>query len=273
MSKLQNRGSVSTFGIFAGGASAFSGALVNKIGSSSLNLTGVSAVEMTYGTEVYDVGDWFDTGSSTTDLVVPTGVTRVQLYGTVELRAESPGTFPVDTAGVQMYFRRNGVRQESYGSLDFPLVQDIFSSWTMISAVLDVVAGDTLSFVAAARAIPGGDSIFFFAGSLNSFGVKAVTNATAASAAGVLVVTEAGVTTAITNQDIFKSTSSGTITANLPALAVAENKRLTIFSGTLGGTVTVDPNGAETINGTATENVTGGNSITIYPFVGGWDTI
>lgn len=79
---------------------------------------------------------------------------------------------------------------------------------------------------------------------------------------------ESSLYTVLVTDDIIICT--GTFTVNLPALA-ASDKSVTITSKT--GTITVDPDGAELINGSATEAVAAGFSITIAPTSVEWVTI
>lgn len=56
---------------------AFSGAMVSK--NSDQTATNFSSTVLTWGAEVYDVGGWFDSGTSTSRMTVPSGVSYVRL--------------------------------------------------------------------------------------------------------------------------------------------------------------------------------------------------
>lgn len=61
---------------------AYSGALVKKsVDQTAANYT--SATALTFDTDVNDVGGWHDTGSNTSRMTVPSGVSRVRLTGQV----------------------------------------------------------------------------------------------------------------------------------------------------------------------------------------------
>lgn len=94
------------------------------------------------------------------------------------------------------------------------------------------------------------------------------------ASASILEVLEAGVTSTIVSEDIFKNNSTNAITLNLPLLANFD-KILTVFAGTVaaGGTITIDPNGAQMIDGASTKTVNAGQSFSIFPFSAEWNTI
>lgn len=72
---------------------------------------------------------------------------------------------------------------------------------------------------------------------------------------------------ALIADDIILAT--GTFTIDLPPVASA-TKPLIVKSILGGGTVTIDADGAETIEGAATQGLTAGTAITISPSTGGW---
>lgn len=70
---------------------AFSGALVKK----SVDQTAAdysAGVVLTWDAETYDVGGWHDTGSNTSRLTVPSGVTHVRLMGQVTISSIAANT-------------------------------------------------------------------------------------------------------------------------------------------------------------------------------------
>ncbi len=82
-------------------------------------------------------------------------------------------------------------------------------------------------------------------------------------------IVETGVTYSTTVADDVVI-GTGVITFNLHALSTAI-KRITLTS--LTATITIDPNGSELINGTSTELLNSGQSITIAPTLAGWITV
>ena len=84
------------------------------------------------------------------------------------------------------------------------------------------------------------------------------------------IVEITGTYTVLINDDIV--IGDGTFTINLPPVASAI-KILFIKSKAGGGTITVDPDGSETIEGSATHALTSGTAITIVPSSTGWQII
>lgn len=66
--------------------------------------------------------------------------------------------------------------------------------------------------------------------------------------------------------------ATGTFNINLFASSLAQSL-ITIKSISPGGTVTVVPDGSETIDGASTHVLTAGTAITIMPITGGWTIV
>jgi hypothetical protein len=113
-------------------ADTFSGALVTKSGTQSGDFTAIAAV--TYDTEVYDVGGWFDSGASTTRLTVPSGVSYVRVTACQAISSFAGGQY------IRCFVRKDG--DGTYVFMPFQIHE---SSGTMflsaVSPVLAVTAG------------------------------------------------------------------------------------------------------------------------------------
>lgn len=119
-----------------GGGGSFSGALVHR----TTDLTAqnyVPGAVIDWQAEDYDVGNWYDVGTSASRLVVPTGVTRVVVSAQIRL------DLLTTTNGLFVNIRKNG--SEIYRGVG----QSIGSAGgystntqNLSSPVLSVVAGD-----------------------------------------------------------------------------------------------------------------------------------
>lgn len=112
-------------------AASFSGALLAM--SSNQSITGAAGeTALVWATETYDIGGWFDSGTSTTRVVVPTGVTRVRLSGAVVQSSV--------TGEVSITFKKNGSTFAGQPNNDSDTTGG--DSLNITTGVLEVVPGD-----------------------------------------------------------------------------------------------------------------------------------
>ena len=147
----------------------YSGALLNKRfgGVQVINRFTTQVIE--YGTEVEDIGGWFDP-ITPTRLTVPQGVSRVRLMHTI---MHAPSASPAQTDQSFMNFLLNGSGFGGFGRLNVRLTEQNF--WNVATNPIPVVPGD------------------FFETSLNLFSSIAVANtvvqATSDTSFGIEAVT------------------------------------------------------------------------------------
>jgi len=108
---------------------AFRGAMVTN--SADLTVTYNTVVVLSFDTEAYDTDSIHSTATLTTRLSVPTGVTKVRLYGHAAWAFESDG-------GRELMIRRNGLAS-LYGSMI--QVTDIQQYHSVSSPVFSVTGG------------------------------------------------------------------------------------------------------------------------------------
>ncbi len=115
--------------------SGFCGCLVKK----ASDLTGqniTTATAITWDTETYDYGGWHDTGSNTSRMTVPTGVTRVRLLGQIRLENVNANNWAA------AFVKKNG--SAAFDGPPEQLIGNASSSVfvQIVSPVLEVTAGD-----------------------------------------------------------------------------------------------------------------------------------
>lgn len=137
---------------------AFSGALVHK----AANQTGANfttATAITWDSESYDVGGWHDTGSNTSRMTVPSGVTHVRLSARVTIDVLAGG------ATVFAWIAKNGDTNAATRRINMPSAMRYMASgaahMTLHSGPLEVTAGDYFELYVL---IAGDTSVTFYGG-------------------------------------------------------------------------------------------------------------
>jgi hypothetical protein len=126
---------------------AFSGALVKK-GSDQTTANFTAAfTALTWDTETFDVGGWHDTGSNTSRLTVPSGVTHVKLTGAVGISAITGAT-----SSIYLAVFKNGDTNVATRLINMPLVGPLVMSGgdyqlSLASGPLAVTPGDYFELV------------------------------------------------------------------------------------------------------------------------------
>jgi hypothetical protein len=128
------------FGFEAIDAATFKGALVRKSADQTLaNYT--AGANVTWNTDVYDIGGWHDTGSNTELFTVPAGVFRVRLYACVTANLIASGNMTLLTLlknpGSGVYPGIAAQRTEISAAT--------FVRNNLVSPILEVTAGDTFA--------------------------------------------------------------------------------------------------------------------------------
>lgn len=113
---------------------AFSGVRLDK-GSQSLT-TGVAA-DVIWATETYDDGAWFDVGTSDTNIIVPSGITRIHASIRVTFAANATGQRFVSLSKGGVAFAQTRVDAAGAGNTVLTVAGDI-----------DVVASDVITATA-----------------------------------------------------------------------------------------------------------------------------
>lgn len=121
---------------------AFSGALVVKSADQTTANFTAAFTALTWNTETYDVGGWHDTGSNTSRLTVPSGVTHVKLTGAVGI-SEITGV----TSSVYLAVFKNGDTAAATRAINLPVVGPLVMSGgdyqlSLASGPLAVSSGD-----------------------------------------------------------------------------------------------------------------------------------
>lgn len=100
---------------------AFSGALVKKAADQTTANYSAGAV-VTWDTETYDVGGWHDTGSNTSRLTVPSGVTHVRITGQVAVEAVA------SNSASYLYVIKNGDNNVATRHINLPRASPAFTN-------------------------------------------------------------------------------------------------------------------------------------------------
>jgi hypothetical protein len=104
-----------------------------------------AAAAVTWNTESYDNGGWFDSGVSTTQLTVPSGVTHVRLSGRVTLQSLGIGM------GVEVYITKNGDTNIGTNRINMPFIMEAIGAsenhYHLFSGPLAVSPGDYFELV------------------------------------------------------------------------------------------------------------------------------
>jgi hypothetical protein len=121
---------------------AFSGALVKKGSDQTTANFTAGFTALTWDTETFDVGGWHDTGSNTSRLTVPSGVTHIKLTGAVGI-ADITGS----TSAVYLVVYKNGDTNVATRYVNMPLVGPLVMSGgdyqiSLASGPLAVTPGD-----------------------------------------------------------------------------------------------------------------------------------
>ncbi len=115
-----------------GGGGAFSG--VRLLRTSDQSIPNSTETNMEWQSEEYDDGDWFDGGVSTTQIIVPAGVTRILVEVGASIEANATGTR-------KLFIRKNGLQS---GATRISTAS-AGPTQMVASAVLDVVATDIIT--------------------------------------------------------------------------------------------------------------------------------
>jgi hypothetical protein len=156
---------------------AFSGALVKKaVDQTTANFT-AAFTALTWDTETYDVGGWHDTGSNTSRLTVPSGVTHVKLTGCVGISSIT------GTASLYLAVFKNGDAVAGTRSVNLPVVGPLVMAngdyqLPLVSGPLAVTPGDYFELVVF---IVGDSSVTVTAGQ-SFFAIEAIENFSGAMA-------------------------------------------------------------------------------------------
>jgi hypothetical protein len=156
---------------------AFSGALVKKaVDQTTANFT-AAFTALTWDTETYDVGGWHDTGSNTSRLTVPSGVTHVKLTGCVGISSIT------GTASLYLAVFKNGDAVAGTRAINLPLVGPLVMAngdyqLSLVSGPLAVSSGDYFELVVL---IVGDSSVTVTAGQ-SYFAIEAIENFSGAMA-------------------------------------------------------------------------------------------
>ena len=118
----------------------FSGCLVKKSADETAADYGTADVALTWDTEAFDVGGWHDTGSNTSRLTVPSGVSYARLSGCVTVTSLAAGT------DVQIWVTKNGDNAAATRHINLPYVledsDEAARHLNFMSCPLAVSAGD-----------------------------------------------------------------------------------------------------------------------------------
>ena len=134
-------GETGSTGVTGPGVASFLGALVHK--SANQTLTSSVSTDLTWATEVYDVGGWFDSGTDNRYFEIPAGVSRVKLTHSILWADVSP------TGRRQSTFQKEPAAGGGFAGFEggqltrvVPASAGSGPAYVITSAVLDVVAGD-----------------------------------------------------------------------------------------------------------------------------------
>jgi hypothetical protein len=104
-----------------------------------------TAAAVTFNTEAYDTSSWHDTGSNTSRLTVPSGVTHVRLSARVTLQALGVGM------GVEIYITKNGDTNIATNRINMPFIMEAIGAtenhYHLWSGPLAVTPGDYFELV------------------------------------------------------------------------------------------------------------------------------
>ncbi len=136
-------------GAVAGTSSQFSGAHVSHIGIGDQTILNGASAQVQFGTEIYDVGGWFDPASNSI-LTVPSGVTRVRAFWSCRIE----GIFSASNQ-VRVEVIKNGLAFTGSAPAQYKLAPGSFGEpcWNGTTLPFDVVAGDTLAVLVTALSI------------------------------------------------------------------------------------------------------------------------
>ena len=203
-------------------------AVTNGAGTISIGLTGaVSAANGGTGQTSYAVGDLLYASAATTvskladvatgNALISGGVGVAPSYGKIGLTTHVSGTLAVGNGGTGI---------------------------TTTPANGQIPIGNGTTYAAATLTAGTGIAVTNGAGSIT---------VAASNAAGVQPITTIAVNTTLgtTNYTVLCNSNTGAITVTLPA-AATNSGRVYVIKRTGTNTVTIDPNGAETIDGAAT---------------------
>jgi hypothetical protein len=156
---------------------AFSGALVKKAADQTTANFTAAFTALTWDTETYDVGGWHDTGSNTSRLTVPSGVTHVKLTGCVGISSIT------GTASLYLAVFKNGDAVAGTRAINLPLVGPLVMAngdyqLSLVSGPLAVSSGDYFELVVL---IVGDSSVTVTAGQ-SYFAIEAIENFSGAMA-------------------------------------------------------------------------------------------
>jgi hypothetical protein len=156
---------------------AFSGALVKKAADQTTANFTAAFTALTWDTETYDVGGWHDTGSNTSRLTVPSGVTHVKLTGCVGISSIT------GTASLYVAVFKNGDAVAGTRAINLPLVGPLVMAngdyqLPLVSGPLAVSSGDYFELVVL---IVGDSSVTVTAGQ-SFFAIEAIENFSGAMA-------------------------------------------------------------------------------------------
>jgi hypothetical protein len=155
---------------------AFSGALVKKSADQTLANFSAGAV-ITWNTETYDVGGWHDTGSNTSRLTVPSGVTHVRITG------QLAATSVANATASYIWVIKNGDTAAATRNINLPIAGPAYIDGgahfvNIVSGPLAVTPGDYFELF---YIIPGDASLTIDA-NRSWFAIEAIENFSGAMA-------------------------------------------------------------------------------------------
>lgn len=209
---------------------AFSGALVKKAADqTTANFS--SATAITWDTETYDVGGWHDTGSNTSRLTVPSGVTHVRLTGQVALNliANSSVVYlQITTSNGATTLPIIGPRTVSSGDQQLHVSSGplAVSAGDYFELVITIV-GDTSVTLNSALSYFSIEAIENFSGALVK---KAATQTTADYSAGAVVTWDTEVLDVGGWHDTGSNTSRLTVPSGVNYVRVAANITVSLLT-------------------------------------------
>jgi hypothetical protein len=129
------------FGMEIIDAASFSGALVHK-SADQTTADYTAGAQIAWNAEEYDIGGWHDTVTDNSRLTVPSGVSRVRLYGNVLLDAISASNT------ISAFFIKNGggARYSGEASMKTEISAATTHRLNIASPVLEVSPGDWFEF-------------------------------------------------------------------------------------------------------------------------------